>query len=271
MGGNPPVDRDSANMLEKSLRILQAFRSGDKKLRLNQLVERTGMPKSTVHRLSRHLIEHQLLDLDSGGYELGIGLFELSGLVPLKQRLRESALPFLQDLFMATQETVHLGVRQGLDVVYVEKIYGHSDLGLPSRVGGRLPLTCTSVGKALLAFSSEEVQESVLSRPLRRITPKSVTDPRLLARELAEIRVTHCASEREEAAPGRACVAVPILVDGEPVAAMSVCVPISEYRVPQLAAAVKTASFGLARLLRTHTLAESTVDKQSVVERIGLS
>ena len=258
-------------MLEKSLRILQAFRSGDKKLRLTQLAERTGMPKSTVHRLARHLIEHRLLDLDAGGYELGIGLFELSGLVPLEQRLRESALPFLQDLFMATQETVHLGVRQGLDVVYVEKIYGHSDLGLPSRVGGRLPLTCTSVGKALLAFSSIEVQESVLSRPLRRITPKSVTDTRLIARELAEVRATGFAFEREEAALGRACVAAPILVDGEPVAAISVCVPISEYRVPQLAAAVKTASFGLARLLRNHAVTEPIVNQQSAVERIKSS
>ncbi|BCJ57232.1 IclR family transcriptional regulator [Micromonospora endophytica] len=237
-------------MLEKSLRILQAFRSGDRKLRLNELAERTGMPKSTVHRLSQELIDHQLLARDSEGYELGLGLFELSALVPLKQRLRESALPFMQDLFLATHETVHLGVRQDLDVVYVEKIYGHSDLALPSRVGGRLPLSCTAVGKALLAFSADDVRATVLAKPLRRITANSIVDPERLRRELAEIRATGLAFESEEATVGRACVAAPVVVQGEAVAAMSISVPIAQYRIPQLAAAVKTATLGLARQLR---------------------
>ncbi|MBM9464204.1 IclR family transcriptional regulator [Aeromicrobium sp. YIM 150415] len=256
MTWNQPVERDSANMLEKSLRILQAFRAGDQKLRLNDLVERTGMPKSTVHRLARLLIEHQLIAVDGDGYELGIGLFELSGLVPINRGLRETALPFLQDLFLSTQETVHLGVRDGLDVVYVEKIHGHSDLGLPSRIGGRMPLTCTGVGKALLAFSNEQVRQSVLARPLRRITPKSNTDLVALGRELAEIRATGFAFEREEATLGRACVAAPVLVRGEAVAAISVSVPVTQYRVPPLAAAVKTAALGLARRLRPPMEAE---------------
>lgn len=248
---NGNVDRDTANMLEKSVRIMQAFRAGDQKLRLSELGERTGMPKSTVHRLARLLMEHQLLSLDAGGYELGLGLFELSGLVPVKQGLRGTALPYLQDLFLATQETVHLGVREGTDVICIEKLYGHSDLGLPSRVGGRLPLNCTGVGKALLAFSDESVQARVLSNPLRRITEKSITDASRLARELAEIRATGFAFEREEATVGHACVAAPVLVRGAPIAAISISVPISEYRVPQLAAAVNRAALGLARKLRT--------------------
>ena len=237
-------------MLEKSLRILQAFRTGDRKLRLRELAERTGMPKSTVHRLSQTLIENQLLFSDTEGYELGIGLFELGGLVPVKQRLRESALPFVQDLFLATHETVHLGIRDGLDVVYVEKIYGHSDLALPSRVGGRLPLSCTAVGKALLAFSPDQIRSAVLSKPLRRITSRSVVDPEQLRRELAEIRATGLAFEQEEATLGRACVAAPVVVRGEAIAAMSVSVPVGQYRLPQLAAAVKTASLGLTKELR---------------------
>ncbi|QOC94910.1 IclR family transcriptional regulator [Micromonospora craniellae] len=240
-------------MLEKSMRILQAFRSGDRKLRLSEIAERTGMPKSTAHRLSQALIDHQLLAWDADGYELGLGLFELSALVPLKQRLRESALPFMQDLFLATHETVHLGVRDGTDVIYVEKIYGHSDLALPSRVGGRLPLTCTAVGKALLAFSTDEIRTAVLAKPLRRITTKSVIDPERLRRQLAEIRATGLAFESEEATLGRACVAAPVIVQGEAVAAMSISVPIAQYRIPQLAAAVKTATLGLTRQLRSTT------------------
>lgn len=245
------VGRDHANMLEKCLRILQAFRSEDHHLRLVTLAERTGMPTSTVHRLANALIEQRLLAKDQHGYQLGIALFELSSLVPVESQLRMAALPFLQDLFLATHETVHLGVREGLDVVYVEKIHGHSDLGLPSRVGGRLPLNCTGIGKALLAFSSDEVRAEFMSHPLRRITAHSVVDPAHLTRELAEVRATGLAFEREEATVGRECVAAPILAQGEVVAAISVSVPVSAYRMPHLAAAVKTSALGLSRYLRT--------------------
>lgn len=237
-------------MLEKCVRILQAFRSGDQHLRLADLAQRTGMPKSTVHRLAAVLIDQRLLDQDDDGYQLGIALFELSSLVPVEHQLRLAALPFLQDLFMATHETVHLGVREGLDVVYVEKIHGHSDLGLPSRVGGRLPLNCTGIGKALLAFSSDEVRADFLSRPMRRITDRSTTDAGRLTRELSEVRATGLAFEREEATIGRECVAAPVLVQGEVVAAMSISVPVSAYRMPHLAAAVKTSALGLSRYLR---------------------
>lgn len=251
MERNAESTRDQSNMLEKSLRILQAFRSGDKHLRLAELADRTGMAKSTVHRLAQVLVDNRLLASTDNGYELGIALFELSSLVPVKQQLRVAALPFLQDLFMATHETVHLGIREGMDVVYVEKIYGHSDLGLPSRVGGRLPLNCTGIGKALLAFSGEPVRADFFSRPLRRITEKSVIDPTRLARELAEVRATGLAFEREEATSGRECVAAPVVVHGEVVAAMSISVPVSAYRMPQLAAAIKTSALSLARHLRT--------------------
>lgn len=264
MERNTENNRDQSNMLEKSLRILQAFRSGDQTLRLSQLADRTGMAKSTVHRLAQVLVDNRLLAVTDKGYELGIALFELSSLVPVKQQLRVAALPFLQDLFMATHETVHLGIREGMDVVYVEKIYGHSDLGLPSRVGGRLPLNCTGIGKALLAFSREDVRADFLSRPLRRITQKSVTDPSRLARELAEARATGLAFEREEATSGRECVAAPVIVHGEVVAAMSISVPVSAYRMTQLAAAVKTATLSLSRHLRTvHSVTDGPLEFRS--------
>ncbi|WP_436697584.1 IclR family transcriptional regulator [Nocardioides sp. BYT-33-1] len=243
--------RGQPTMLEKCLRILRAFDGGAAPLRLSDLARRTSLPLSTVHRLAGALVEQRLLAQDEGGYQLGIGLFELSSLVPVEQELRVAARPFLQDLFMATHETVHLGVREGADVVYVEKIHGHSDLGLPSRVGGRLPLGCTGIGKALLAFSGEEVRAGYLSEPLRAITPKSIVDPERLERELAEVRATGLAFEREEATVGRECVAAPVLVQGVAVAAMSISVPVSAYRMPQLAAAVKTSALGLARQLRT--------------------
>jgi DNA-binding IclR family transcriptional regulator len=240
---------DESNMLERSLQVLQAFRPRGGALRLAQLVERTGLPKTTVHRLARQLTSLQLLEQVNGCYQLGLAVFELSELVPVKQRLREAALPFMQDLFVATQETIHLGVRDGLDVVYIEKIRGHRGVLLPSRVGGRLPLTCTGIGKALLAHSEPALIEDVLSRPLRRITDRSVTDPAQLAGELATIRSTGVSTERGEATANGACVAAPVLVGGQPIAALSIAVPIDSFQPVHLSAAVRTAALGLSRRL----------------------
>ena len=120
-----------------------------------------------MYRLAEELVEFGLLERQPVGYRPGIALFELGELAPAKVDLREAALPFMQDLYEATHETVHLGIRDGLDVIYAEKIRGHGGVDVPSRVGGRLPLSSTGVGKALLAHAEPEVVEAVLSRPLR--------------------------------------------------------------------------------------------------------
>lgn len=252
----PPnaTDRDVSNMLEKSLRILQAFRPDDGRLRLTTLVERTGMPKSTVHRLVCELVEHGLLEHEECGYALGITLFELSSLVPVSRSLRDVALPYLEDLFLATHQTAHLAIRQGFDAVYVEKIHGHSDLGLPSRVGGRLPLVATGVGRALLAFSPLDVQRSVLARPTRRLIDGALLDRERLALELAEVRCTGLAYERGEISVSHGCIASPVLVDGEAVAAVSLSVPIHHYNLPALAGSVKQAAVCLAQKLAHQTV-----------------
>lgn len=241
------LDRDASNMLEKALRILQAFRPQDDCLRLATLVERTGMPKSTVHRLVTELLEHGLIEHEDGrGYRPGIVLFELSSLVPVSRHLREKALPYLQDLYVATHQTVHLAIREGTDSIYIEKIHGHSDLGLPSRVGGRLPLVCTGVGRALLAFSALEVQHTALARPTRRLIDGAILDQTRLSLELADVRRTGLSYERGEIATGHGCIASPVLVDGVAVAAISLSVPIHHYNLPALAGAVKKSATSLA-------------------------
>lgn len=236
-------------MLERGVLVLQAFRPAGGTLTLPALVERTGLPKPTVHRLAETLVELGLLERQPVGYRPGLGLFELGELVPAKVDLREAALPFMQDLYEATHETVHLGVRDGLDVVYAEKIRGHGGVDVPSRVGGRLPLSSTAVGKALLAFAEPEVVEAVLSRPLRRLTKRSPSDPRRLAEELAEVRQTGLAYDREEAARGVSCIAAPVLVRGAAVAALSLTLPADRLHLAGLEPAVRAVSLALGRTL----------------------
>ena len=236
-------------MLEKVALVLGAF-AGDVPLGLGELGRRTGLARSSVHRLVTDLAGLGWVNRVGDRYELGMALFELGERVPIKHRLRTVALPFMQDLFAATGETVHLAVRDGVDAVYAEKIHGHGSPSLPSRTGGRAPLTCTAVGKALLAHETADVVQDVLGRPLRRWTAASLVDADVLVRQLDDVRRTGVAQEWEEAALGGACVAAPVLVAGHPVAALSVAVPIERFAPERLGPAVRTAALGLARALQ---------------------
>lgn len=238
-------------MLDKAASILDCYRPDGGAFRLTELSARTSLPKTTVFRLCADLVRLGLLEREADTYRLGGKLFELGSLVPRRHDLREAALPFLQDLFEATRETVHLGVREGHEVVYVERIHGHDVLPLPSRIGGRLPLTCTGVGKALLAFSDAELMEQVLAGPLARLTPHSITDPVRLRTAIEQAQVSGLAYEEQEAAMGVSCIAAPVFDGQVAVAALSVAVPRARFRPAQLAPAVRTAALGLSRLLRS--------------------
>jgi DNA-binding IclR family transcriptional regulator len=236
-------------MLQKAMWILESFRPTGGPFRLTELVERSGLAKTTVHRLSAELVEVGLLERVDEGYRLGPRLFELGAIVPPRRDLRDAARPFMQDLFEATRETVHLAARDGLDVVYVEKIHGRDPREMPSQVGGALPLTCTGVGKALLASGGEELLAEVLSRPLRALTAYSVRDPDRLRIEIEQTQVSGLAYEEQESTIGMGCIAAPVLVDGTAVAALSVSVPIARFRPARLAPALRAATFGVARAL----------------------
>jgi len=155
-----------------------------------------------------------------------------------------------QAKFESTRETVHLGIREGHDVVYVERIHGHDPLPLPSRIGRRLPLTCTGVGKALLAFSEAELNDEILARPLPELTRFSITDPVRLRAALEQSQVSGLAYEDQEAALGVSRIAAPVFDGSAVVAALSIAVPRERFRPARLAPAVRTAALGLSRVLR---------------------
>lgn len=242
-------------MLDKATSILECFRPTGGPYRLTEIAECTRLPKPTVHRLTADLVRLGWLErTDAARYRLSGKLFELGSLVPRSRDLREAALPFLQDLFEATRETVHLGVREGMKVVYIERIHGHHALELPSRIGGALPLTCTGVGKALLAFSGEELTEQVLARPLPSLTPYSINEPEILRTALEWTQVSGLAYDQQEAVLGVSCIAAPVFSRGDAVASLSVAVPRARFRPAQLAPAVRTAALGLSRVLREDRL-----------------
>ncbi|MER7705996.1 IclR family transcriptional regulator [Kitasatospora sp. NPDC097605] len=237
-------------VLGKALTILRAFRPEDQAVSLAELVRRTGLHKATTHRLAGALVANRLLDRVDGGYRPSGGLFELGMLASPERSLLEMAMPFLQDLYERTHETVHLGVREGHDVVYVAKIGGHRQAKAPSRIGGRMPLHCTAIGKALLAHADDTLRREVLTGPLERRTPHTVVAPGALRRQLRRITETGIAFELEESAPGLLCVAAPVLgYDDEPLAAISVAGPVGRFRPDRYTTPVRAAAAGLASTL----------------------
>lgn len=236
-------------MLGKAVAILRSFTVEDQVISLAELVRRTGLPKATVHRISADLVEHHLLDRSGSGYRLSGGLFELGMMASVERTLLELAMPFLQDLYVRTQETVHLGVIDGREVIYVAKIGGHRQVRAPSRTGGRMPLYCTAIGKVLLAHCDEGLRQEVLSGPLERRTPHTVVAPGLLRRQLDAVLETGLAFEREESAPGLLCVAAPVADGDEVIAAISVTGPVGRFRPEAHGAAVRSAASGLGSVV----------------------
>lgn len=239
-----------AGSLQRALLVLWAFTADDGGLSFTELQSRTRLPKSTLHRLLNTLIAERLVDRRNGGYHLGRGLFELGMRASLERNLLEIATPFLEDLYERTHELVHLGVREDAEVVYVAKVGGHRQVNVPSRLGGRMPLHATAIGKVLLANAAPEVQRDILMRPLERRTPRTIIAPGQLARQLAEAARAGVAFECEESGAGTTCVAAPIRdEDDECVAAISVTGPVNRFRPRAHAAAVAAAAAGITATL----------------------
>jgi DNA-binding IclR family transcriptional regulator len=259
----PAFDRNT--VLGKVLTVLHAFRADDDEVSLAELARRTGLAKGTLHRIVTDLVDVRLLDrVDSadppasgGGYRLGSQLFELGLRASVERGLLEVAIPFMQDLYERTHETVHLGIREGTEVIYVGKIGGHRQAKAPSRVGGRMPLYCTALGKTLLAYAPKAVFAQTIGAGLERKTPRTIVAPGLLRNELRKVIATGAAFEHEESTVGLVCVAAPVRGPNEEVvAAISVTGPVSRFRPEQHVSSVRAAADGVtATLARRRELA----------------
>jgi IclR family acetate operon transcriptional repressor len=207
--GSAPV-KDGTSSLARGLSLLELFTVEDSQLSVSEMARRSGIPKSTTHRLVGDLLAWGALERAPGGLRLGVRMFELGHLVPTQRSLRELAVPYAHNLNEVTGLTSNIAVRDGQDIVYVEKVSSRN-LRVPhSRTGGRLPLHCTALGKAILAHGDPAFIESVLAGELKPRSPKSITDAKVLRSELATVRETKVAYDVEESQIGLFCVAAPV-------------------------------------------------------------
>lgn len=201
-------------MLGRATMILNAFGPQEWVMPLAELTRKSGLTKPTAYRLATELAELGLLERVPGGYRLGIQLVEIGQRTWWQRVLRDTALPFLEYLCEATGHTANLGVLDGPDVVYLEKLPGANDDVRIARPGARLPAHCTGLGKTLLAFAPRAAVRAAIASGLPRRGPRTITGSRRLVRELDRVRARQVAFDAEESAPGMFCVAAPILGSG---------------------------------------------------------
>lgn len=248
-------DEPGRTVLNRAIAILDSFSRDRPEQSLASIVQATGLAPATVHRLLAELVEWGGLERSGRGrYRIGLRLWQLGALAPRSRRLRDAALPYLEDLYEASHQVVHLAVLDGREVLYVEKLSASPKsraVSVTSEVGKRLPLHATGPGKVLLAFSPVDFQEQILSAALARPTPRTITDPRRLRRSLAEIRRAGICISRDEMTVGASSVAAPVFDAGrEVVAAVSVVVPSTVTSLAPLVPVVRAACFGITRALR---------------------
>ena len=241
------------SVTSRALAVLDAFDSSAPRLTLSEIAARSVTPLATTHRLLGELTAWGALTRrPDGRYEVGRKLWDLGLLAPVQAELRQVAHPFLLDVHTATRDTVHLAVRDGVRALYVERISGRESVPVISQVGSRLPLHSTGVGKVLLAAAPEDVAHQAL-QALTAHTPRTVTDPDQLRRQLVDVRRRGYARTSEEMTLGAASLAVPVPVHGGGgpvvVAALGVVVPPRRRDLLRLVPVLQVAVRGIGREL----------------------
>jgi IclR family transcriptional regulator, acetate operon repressor len=236
--------------------VLESCAASPRALSLVDLVERTGLPKTTLHRLCWKLVELGMLEHRGGGFRIGTKLFALGSMNTELRRLRTVAMPQLHSLVARTGWATNLAVPAEGRALIVEEVYDASTRDMRRMIGVRLPMHATAVGKALLCgLDEEELSDVVGTGMLRPFTRGTIVRPNVLREHLATIRSAGVAFSHEEWALGTSGVASPVVVGGRVVAAIAAVGPPGGAGMRQRADAVRLAAAAVGHALSPVRLA----------------
>jgi DNA-binding IclR family transcriptional regulator len=238
------------SVLSRAARILEAFSQDRPALTVSEIARRAGLPLPTASRLVAELTAHGFLSRDeTRRVRIGVRLWELVTRASPALSLRDAAMPFMEGVHDVVGHHVQLGVLDGCEVLFLERLSSHDAVINYTRIAGRLPLHVSSSGLILLAHGSAELRERVLCGPLASFGPHTPTDPAAVRRLLAEVRLqgyAFCPGFLHGDALG---IAAPVRGHGgEVVAALAVIVP-NDSAAQQMIPAVRAAARGVSRRL----------------------
>ncbi len=222
------MSQDNLKSVVKMMSILDCFSTLDRKLSVAEIAKRTNMPRGTAHRIIRTMRDLGLMEQERqrDQYRLGMKLFELGTTVLANMDLHREAQSSVESLSRVSGETVHLSVFDGINSTVINRTDPDGKRVNTVFVLESSPAHATSSGKAALAFQTQPAIDKFLSLGLRRISPNTITDPKVLLAELETVRANGYAIDNEELTPGTKCVGAPIRnASGRVFAAISVSGP----------------------------------------------
>ena len=222
-------------------------------LSVTQIARRARLPAATASRLVAELESHGLLARDAGRrVRVGVRMWELALRASPALGLREAAMPFMADAHAVIGHHVQLGVLEGDEVLFVERLSAPGAVINFTRIAGRLPPHVSSSGHVLLAFGGRELQERILAGPLPRYTARTVTGPAALRAALAEVRRQEFAALPGHVHEDALGIAVPVRDGrGRVIAALAAIVPVDTGR-QAVTGVLATAARGITRALARH-------------------
>ena len=247
-----PQTAPAIQVMERMFAVMDVLASREEAVPLKEISERTGLHPSTAHRILNDLTVGRFVERpEVGSYRLGMRLLELGNLVKARLNVRDAALGPMRELHRLTQQPVNLSVRQGDEIIYVERAYSErSGMQVVRAIGGRAPLHLTSTGKLFLAADDPQRVRAYATRTgLPGHTRNSITEFPVLERELAKARQYGMARDNEELELGVRCMAAGIYDDqGKLVAGLSISAPadrLDEGWLPKLSATAQQISQAL--------------------------
>ncbi|MBT9512623.1 MAG: IclR family transcriptional regulator [Acidovorax sp.] len=252
--------KPSVQVLERMFTLIDVLASREDAISLKEISEKTGLHPSTTHRILNDLTIGRFVDRpESGSYRLGMRLLELGNLVKARLSVRDAALTPMRNLHKLIQQPVNLSMRQGDEIVYVERAYSErSGMQVVRAIGGRAPLHLTSTGKLFLALDDPQRVRAYATRTgLAGHTRNSITQLPILERELAKARQYGIARDNEELELGVRCMAAGVYDDqGKLVAGLSISAPadrLDEGWLPKLQATANEISLALGHVSSADT------------------
>ncbi len=225
----PETRGPSIQVIERMLTLVDALAKEREPVSLRQLSQTTGLHPSTAHRILNDMVLARFVDrTEPGRYRLGMRLLELGNIVRSRLSVRDAALAPMRDLHKSTGQTVNLSVRQGDEIIYVERAYNEfSGVQVVRAIGGRAPLHLTSVGKLFLSIDDpRQVRSYAMRTGLLGHTDNSITELARLEKELSQVRARGYSRDNEELEVGVRCIAAAIRDDdGKVVAGLSLTAP----------------------------------------------
>ena len=237
---------EAPSILAKAFAVLGAFNDRDRVLTLTEISRKSGLPKSTVHRLLQRLAALDVIETHGPGYRIGIKMLQMVSSMPVDS-MREAALPHLAQLQAWSKESVHFGVLRGAEVVVLQAFFAPNHELPIGEVGSRVPAHLSALGRMMLAYLPDAELDEVLSGPLAPMTARSITDPKLIRASLQQAKVDGYCVQKDEVVLGLGNIAAPILIKGRPMGAVALQFDSSKPVSEPLVNAVKLTAHRITR------------------------